>query len=151
MNSSKVDMRHLPSQDKRPLVGPYAKTLILLSGGSNIGKSTLMELLMNPNFDYISVDKVCQCADLAAIQSFMTSCEGSDIPIALDLGRLFNFIVNHCAGEFIQHLFSTYIANNENDNIFIEGCLLEIPTLYNIFVEVCKLSGYRLWELRRTI
>ena len=151
MNSKKFNMSHLPSEDKRPLVGEYKKTIVTLIGHCNTGKSTLMELLMNDNFNYISIDRVCQETNLDEISTFINSMNEQGIDIRYDLGRLFRFIADNCPSQFIDYFFTKYIKDNENLNIFVEGYVFMITDLYRMFIAKCKENDYRIWEIRRVL
>ena len=151
MNSKKFNMSHLPAEDKRPLVGEYKKTIITLIGHCNSGKSTLMELLLNDNFNYISIDKVCQETNIDEIHAFVKSLSEQGIDVRYDLGRLFRFIADECPTQFIDYFFAKYIKENENLNIFVEGYVFMITDLYRLFIEKCKENGYRIWETRRIL
>lgn len=151
MNLEKFNMSHLPSSDKRPLVGEYKKTIITLIGHSNSGKSTLMELLLNDNFNYVSIDRACQETNIEEIATFVKSLEKQDIDVRYDLGRLFRFIADECPIQFINYFFTKYIKENENLNIFVEGYVFMITDLYRLFIDKCKENGYRIWEIRRIL
>jgi GTPase SAR1 family protein len=141
-------MIDLPTLDKRPLVGEYVKTILLLTGPSNIGKSTLTELLLNNNFTYLSIDSICKKAELPIIQEFI-NLKGKEID--LNLGLLFKFIREECSESFIDHFFNKYIKENSSLNIFIEGYLFMLADIYQLFIIKCKEYNYRLWNIRRTL
>jgi len=148
MNSKKFNMSHLPSEDKRPLEGEYKKTVLLLYGLSNIGKSTLADLLLNDNFNYISIDRACIEASIEPIKSFV---EEGGIPLRYDLGRLFKFMNDVCVNEFMDYFFTKYLVENENLNIFIEGFVFMLERSRNIFMQKCINAGYRVWTIRREL
>lgn len=151
MNSKKFNMGSLPSTDKRPLVGEYKKTIILLTGKANIGKSTLADLLINDKFNYISVDSVCLTSGIHEISNFLDYTRSTGYNINQDLGKLFDFIYKNCPDTFINFFFNVCIRDNENLNILVEGYLLSIDKLYSLFMDKCKEYNYRVWKIERTL
>ena len=147
-NLRKPLMSELPSIDKRPLVGEYKKTIIVLTGPSNIGKSTIADLLLNDNLDYISIDSACIRAELPQIQEFVKSAGKG---LNFNLGLLFNFIMTNCPNQFIDYFFNKYIRDNKNSNIFVEGYVFMMTELYQLFIAKCKLLDYRIWNIRRIL
>ena len=148
MNTKKFDMSHLPSTDKRPLEGEYKKTILLLYGPSNTGKSTLADLMLNDNFNYISIDRACLDSDLTAIKNFIDNFDGN---INYDLGMLFKFVNEQCLNAFVNEFFTKYIADNENQNIFIEGYLFMLERVYNVFMIHCRDAHCRVWKIGRVL
>ena len=151
MNSNDFKMADLPSEDKRPLEGEYKKTILLLYGPSNIGKSTLAELMLNDNFDYISIDRVCRDADIEPIKNFISYMKLSGENINYDLGKLFKYVRENCLVEFVDYFFNKFIVERDYLNIFIEGYLFNLRDLYDLFMKKCTTNNYRIWELKRTL
>jgi len=148
MDSKKFNMSHLPSEDARPLEGEYKKTVLLLYGLCNTGKSTLTNLMLNDNFNYISVDRACIEANFEPIKSYV---EQGGTPLRYDLGKLFKFVNDECASEFIDYFFTKYLVENENLNIFIEGFVFMLERPRTLFMQKCKDAGYRVWIIRREL
>ena len=144
----KPKMSELPSLDKRQIEGDYQKTIIVLTGPSNIGKSTITELLLTDKFDYVSIDFVTLKAELPEIQSFIASYGPS---IHYDLGKLFGFVRQNCPDRFITCFFNKYVKENNNLNIFIEGYLFMLTSLYKLFLDKCRENNYRVWNIGRII
>jgi len=149
--NSKFNMGHLPSIDKRPLVGDYKKTVIVLTGPSNIGKSTITELLLNDKFDYISIDAACIKAEMPEIVNYLKEVKEGGVNINYDLGLLFNFVWRECPNTFIKYFFTKYIKDNDSLNIFVEGYVFMITELYQLFIDECKENDYRIWNIRRIL
>lgn len=141
-------MSELPSLDKRPLKGEYKKTIIVLTGPSNIGKSTITDLLLSDKFDYVSIDSACIRAELKEIQEFSKPYGKK---LNLDLGILFNFVRKECPTQFIDYFFNKFIKENKNLNIFVEGYVFTITELYHLFINKCKKHGYRIWNIGRIL
>jgi len=151
MNSKKFDMGSLPTIDKRPLVGEYKKTIIVLRGISSIGKSTISELLLNDKLNYISIDAACIKADMKEVHEFLVSYKETGKNINYNIGELFIFIRDNYPEQFIEYFFNKYIKENENLNIFVEGYVFMITELFQLFIDKCKEVDYRIWDIRRIL
>ena len=144
-------MDTLPSTDKRSLVGEYKKTILTLTGGSGIGKSTLAELLLPSDFNYISIDLTCLQSDIPEIKQFIIEAEEKGENINLNLGMFIKRISEECPEEFIDYFFNTYIVGNESSNILVEGVVFIFDNMFELFKSKCESADYRLWTIRRLI
>jgi len=151
MNLRKFNMDNLPAQDKRPLVGEYKKTILTIIGGSGIGKSTLAELLLPSDFNYISIDLACLQADIVEIKQFILESEEKGENINLSLGVFIKRVSEECPEEFIDYFFNTYIIGNEASNILVEGVVFIFDNMFELFKSKCELADYRLWTIERIL
>lgn len=147
----KVNVSSPPSADKRPLVGDYKKTIIVLTGVSNIGKSTMSELLLNNKLNYVSIDAACLLADIDEVRNYIKKVEESGKNINYNAGELFHFVKESCPDKFIEYFFNKYIKENENLNIFVEGYVFIFTEMYQLFIDKCKEADYRIWNINRIL
>lgn len=135
---------------KRKLVDKCKKTIIVVTGDSLIGKSTICDLLLNDSINYISLDECCKQTDhdIEFIINYLKE-HREDSPINLGLmGMKINEI---CYKEFIDYFFDKYIVNNENLNIILDGFLFTQKNVYGYFLEKCESFGYRVWRMERKL
>ena len=147
----KLDISSIPSVDKRPLKGEYEKTIIVLRGPSNIGKSTITELLLNDKFSYISIDAACRLSGIDMIDKFLKEYEEGGKNIHYALGVLFTFVRENCPDQFIEYFFNKYIKENSYLNIFVEGYMFIYTEIFQLFIDKCKEANYRIWDTRRIL
>jgi len=146
MSSKKFNM----SPGKRELVGEYRKTIIVVTGESLIGKSTICDLLLNDDINYISLDECCKQTDhnIGFILDYLEDHK-RDCPI--NLGLMGIRINEVCYAEFIDYFFDKYIVNNENLNIILDGFLFILRNTYGYFLEKCESFSYRVWRMERKL
>lgn len=147
----RLSVTDLPSIDKRPLVGEYKKTIIVLTGASNIGKSTVSELLLSNKLNYVSIDAACLLADIDEIRNYIKKFKTSGKNINYAVGKLLHFVRESCPDKFIEYFFNKYIKENKNLNIFVEGYVLIFTEMYQLFMDKCAEAGYRIWNIKRIL
>ena len=131
----------------RPLSGNYHKMVLLISGQSCDGKSSLAQLLLTDKLDYVSSDAVCLDPD----------CKIQDILKQSDRGGRYDFgcaallIEQTCYQDFIKFLFIKYILNSEKQNIILDGFLFTLKHCKDEFFVLCKQHQIRIWEIKRII
>lgn len=133
----------------RPLKGDYVKTVIVISGHGNTGKSTLSKNLLNNSISYIGTDAASMQRDhnIQGILKYL-DIHIHDKP-EIDLGRFAHFIQREYLSEFMNYFFNKFIIQNKSLNIIVEGYMMTIPEAYILFVNRCKLHKYRVWKLNR--
>jgi len=132
----------------RELMGNYKKTIIVITGDSEIGKSSLSELLLKDSIYYLSMDIACQepTHDIKVLVDYIE--ENKDY---LDAGVLGIFINENCYQEFVDHFFQRFIVDNENLNIMLDGYFFILEPSYSYFLKKCELYDYRVWDIRRLV
>jgi len=143
MSSPKNKMGPAP----RVLVGNYHKTLCLIHGESNIGKSSLAQLLLNDSLEYLSSDVICLDSD-GNIQSLLDQCKRGT---RYDFGAVAVLIEQHCAKRFVDFLFTKYILNSIKENIILDSFLFSLPICRSILYQLCLRNNVRVWEVRRLV
>jgi archaellum biogenesis ATPase FlaH len=128
-------------------IGEYFKTVCLIHGLSGDGKSTLAQLLLNGNFEYLSTDAICLDPD-GNIQSFL---EQSRMGERYNFGAVAILIENNDADRFISFLFQKYIVSSDQDNILIDSFLFGLPVCRSILYKLCEQHHIRVWEIKRII
>lgn len=133
---------------KRKLTTEYEKTIIIVNGKSEIGKSTLCDLLLNDDINYISIDVASIRTDhnIKEIIEFVDKYKELSV---MRIHWLTPIISKTCYKEFIDYFFEKYIVKNENLNILIDGILFTHDHIYEYFLEKCKSSEFRVWEIKR--
>ncbi len=144
INSKKFNM----TPGYRPLHGEYKKTIIIVTGESGIGKSTICNELLSDNLNYISVDVSCIQTDhnIKEILDFV-KLHGNQSLYKLHI--LSPIISDKCSIEFVDYFFEKYIINNENLNIILDGYIFKFKNILDYFIEKCKLHDFRVWKLVR--
>jgi len=146
----RIDVPNAPSIDKRPLIGKYKKTIVVLTGVSGIGKSTMSELLLSDKFKYISIDAACITADIPEAKKYIEEYKASGKNINYSVGKLFHYVREQCPEKFIDYFFNI-IKEDENLNIFIEGYVFIFTEMYQLFISKCKEVDYRIWNVNRIL
>jgi SAM-dependent methyltransferase len=128
----------------RALEGNYEKTVIIVTGASRIGKSTLCSELLKEGIDYISADEVCvyDWHGIQEIYDLMNSWKPENTPIGLDefSGRM-----------FVNYLFNKHIRESKCSNILVDGYLFMMRPVLDYFMEKCRTSGVRVWKTERLV
>lgn len=149
MSVTSIDSYENDYPAPRELIGNWEKTIILIAGESNIGKSQLSQLfLLNDSIYYISTDKASKTLehDIRELAYYVT--KNKDY---LDAGVLAHFINDNCCVKFVDYFFMRFIKNNLNLNILIDGYLFGLEPLRSFFIKKCTSSGYRVWEIKRIL
>ena len=133
----------------RPLTVPYRKTIIIITGRGNIGKSTLSKVMLNDSISYIGTDAASMQTDHGIPEVLKYLNDHINDKPEIDLGRFAHFIMAAGAIRFIDYFFDRFIANNKKMNIIVEGYLFTIPEAYVLFMNKCKRNGYRVWKMSR--
>jgi GTP-binding protein EngB required for normal cell division len=132
----------------RHLVGHWQKTIIIVSGISNVGKSQLCQLLVNDNIYYLSADTASFAVGhtIDILEKYIqTNIE------YLDAGVYAHYINDNCPEEFMNKFFDRFVKNNPNYNIMIDGYLFILQPLHDFFVRKCIANNYRIWEMKRIL
>jgi adenylate kinase family enzyme len=127
----------------RPLQGEYKKTIIVVVGKSNVGKSTLCEALMNQSINYISMDEVYMRSEYGKREVAVR--EGHFIDIGEECIKINEFFRE----QFMDYFFEEYIVNNENLNILLDGFVFTLRSMYDSFLRRCRINEYRVWRIER--
>lgn len=139
---------HVPGM--RPLMGTYEKTVIVVRGRGNAGKSTLCALLLNDKIKYVSTDAAvifggCTNGD---VQNHLKTY-GDDA--RFNLHKLYPVIAEWSAAEFTGWFFQTYVMENKNDNIIVDGYLFVFEEIMKNLSELCRKNNIRLWVIERSV
>ena len=128
----------------------YEKTIIAVVGIPFSGKSTLCDLLLNDNINYISTDAICiqRDNDIRPVQDFL---DKYGYEARFHLGKLAEIINKECCSLFMDYLFRAYIEENENQNILFEGYLLTFTEIWEMLKYRCRKKGYRIWKVERSL
>jgi len=141
----------LPKLKMRPgpriLSQPYEKMILLISGKSGDGKSSLAQLLLTDQVEYVSSDAVCLDPD-CHIQSLLDQAITGD---RYNLGQVAILIEKICCQDFIRFLFTKYILNSEKQNIILDGFLFTLKHCKDEFFMLCKQHNIRIWDIKRIL
>ena len=149
MSVTSIDSYENDYPAPRELIGDWEKTIILVIGQANIGKSQLSQLfLLNDSIYYISTDKASKTLEhnIKILANYIINNESY-----LDAGVLAHFINDNCCAGFVDYFFMRFVKNNLNLNILIDGYLFSLEPLRSIFIKKCTSSGYRVWEIKRIL
>jgi hypothetical protein len=135
----------------RPLVGEYLKTIIVVRGASNIGKSTLCDVLWKEGVNYISLDGACILERDHQIEEIHQYLDLYGDQAKFHLNILCQLISESKAQKFMDYFFKKYIEENENLNILLDGFLFTFENVYRIFLEQCVMKRYRVWQIERVL
>jgi hypothetical protein len=131
----------------RALSRPYEKMVLLISGKSGDGKSSLAQLLLTDQFNYVSSDAVCLDPD-CHIQSLLDQTIMGD---RYNLGQVAILIEQTYCQDFIRFLFTKYILNSEKQNIILDGFLFTLKHCKDEFFMLCKVNQIRIWDIQRIL
>lgn len=134
----------------RHLVGHWQKSIIIVSGISNIGKSQLCQLLLNDDIYYLCADNASFAIGhtIDILEKYIQNNINKGI---LDAGVYAHYINDNCPEEFMNKFFDRFVKNNPNYNIMIDGYLFILQPLHDFFVRKCIANNYRIWEIKRIL
>lgn len=135
----------------RLLEGEYEKTVIIVSGAGNMGKSTLSSRLLNENICFVGTDSVCIRPN-HSIKSVLDYLEEHKDDNPIDIGKM-GIAISEMPEykEFIDHLFDEYIVKNEFKDILMEGHLMTIANIREYFIQKCVDNKIRVWLMGRIV
>lgn len=135
---------------KRPLEGEYKKTLILVTGPSMSGKSTISEeLIENNNICYLNMDAVCLDKEhgIEPLYEFVNIWDNGEFVNLGMVSRLIN--ISGCCYDFINYFFNKYIVPNPYLNILIDGYMFNLENILCCLLERCEEYNYNVWILKK--
>lgn len=129
----------------------YSKTIIIVWGKSGDGKSSVCDELHNDKTDYISMDECLTHTDhrIESLKNYVETCDGARNRPILRVPEISKFISERCCNEFIDFMFNKYMVNNECKTILLDQYSFIYNNLYERFIDNCRRSGFRVWELNR--
>lgn len=134
-------MSHIPILRKCP--GPFRKTLILVGGQENHGKTTLCSKLLKNDVGYISFDQMTWEDDLNISKTKdMKSKRGHRYMIP----NAFKYIMPDY-NKFLDYT-NKKIESIEQDIILIDSYYFTKDDFYKKFVSDIG-NKYRIWEMKR--
>ena len=131
----------------RTLSQPYEKMVLLISGKSGDGKSSLAQLFLTEQFEYVSSDAACLDPD-CHIQHLLDQAIMGD---RYNLGQVAILIEQTCCQDFIKFLFTKYILNSKKQNIILDGFLFTLKHCKDEFFMLCKEHKIRIWDIQRIL
>ena len=128
----------------RPAQPIMKKTILIVSGSPNLGKTSLCKMLYKPdNFEFISMDMLMfniqdWCKNESVIRVSKTASGAGVI-------QLNKFINDTCSLEFCVELFTNFILNSDKELVLIEGQFFTYPEIQTSFRKICIDNDIRLW------
>jgi hypothetical protein len=141
------DMQPTPKK----LVGPMEKTIIVISGQGNQGKTTLCANLCSDKIHYISMDDLVSiyygwCNIIAVTDYIKTFAAPRTLIYYIN-----EFINNKYSYEFTEQFFQNFILNNHKKHFLTEGHFFTLANNKKHFMDLCKQHKIRLWFTERLV
>jgi len=134
----------------RPIAGDWKKTVMVVRGAGNTGKSTLCQKLLHPDISYISTDAVFINPHLR-IPEVVEHLEQYKDRARFNMHILYPRLAENNPTAAADFLFFNYIAKNPYFNIFLEGWALSFSAIFDEFISRCKVADIRVWNIERII
>lgn len=135
----------------RLLKGAYEKTIILVTGDSCIGKSTICTKMLTDSLCFVCTDSICIRGghQVKKVLDYLEDHK-EDNPINIGLmGIAISEMEEY--KEFVDFFFEEYILNNDSDNILMEGHLMTLNNIREHFLIRCKENKIRVWIMERNL
>lgn len=126
------------------------KTIILVRGKPNEGKTTLCQYLVNDRVGFLSFDSITDNLAWCSIKELHTFRETLDKPSHM-IDKMNEYIDNFCPGRFVKKVFKEFIRTNDDTFLVIDGHFFTLPNNFREFEDRCRKYKYRLWVIDRHV
>lgn len=135
----------------RLLKGQYEKTVILVSGNSCIGKSTICTKILTDRLCFVCTDSICVRGEyqIRKVLDYLEEHK-NDNPINIGLMGIAISKMDEYR-DFVDFMFDEYIMKNKSENILMEGHLMSLNNIRDRFLEKCKENKVRVWLMERVV
>jgi len=137
------------SSGKRILEGDMRQTIILVTGPSMCGKSTLADQLTNSDIKYFNMDQLIEILLPMCMggQELLDSCIEEDW---INYGWVSHELANSLLGtDYIEKFFYDIVVKLTSSVILLDGYIFTFENLRNFFIQLCLQKPFHVWELRR--
>jgi SAM-dependent methyltransferase len=133
---------------KRPLLEKYQKTIIIVTGKSMSGKSTISDDLLNDNISYVAMDNLWFLIDhqIPEVYAYLEKYgeeQFIEYMEAVDKSL--------CREPFIDYFFKNHFSNNPSKIIIADGYMFLFSNLLDYFLQKCEECKYRVWVMERKL
>lgn len=136
---------------KRVAEDTLHQTIILVTGPSMSGKSTLTDQLIHSGVKYFNMDKLTgillpMCS---GGQELLDSCVAEDL---INYGWVYHKLADQPLGiDYIKKFFYEIVVKLTSPVILLDGYIFTLETLRQSFIQLCNQKPFRVWDLRRQL
>jgi archaellum biogenesis ATPase FlaH len=135
----------------RPLPQKMEKTLLIVSGKSNTGKTLLSTFLLSDKCEYISMDAVVHSnTNIPKLEAFkfkfIKSISNKNFPF---VDKFNHFINENCMELFISYLFKYYVDISDKNLLILDGHIFTYNSSMEYIAKLCRDRKIRIWIAKK--